>query len=97
MERIRAVIDLGAGSYKLLSRSDEDRLVCGDRLGVDAQAGSKLIEVALPCGAFFIGQRRERAVGGAQNLVPDVLRLPQIQLEGQLRDGAGERKNLIEN
>ena len=59
-------------------------ILFADRLGVDRQTLAQLAEILFPLRPLFVFERRKRVAGAAQNLVPDVLRLPQVQLKGQL-------------
>src|SRR5581483_9605512 len=52
-----------------------------DRYGIDRQAIAKGIEVFLPLRPFVIGQCGEGVIRTARDLIPDVLRLPEIQVE----------------
>src|SRR5215472_10441571 len=65
-------------------RGGNGRVRRSDGGGIDQEVLAELGEVAVPKRPVFGAVRGEGIAGAAQDLVPDVLRLPQVELEGQL-------------
>ena len=61
---------------------DGGQVLHANGLGIDGEAHSQLAETLVPEGAIFGRERREGITGRAQDLVPDVLRLPEVQFKG---------------
>ena len=75
----------------------DDFVLRGDAGEVDGETGGELVEALVPFGPFVLAVRGEAAGGRAQNFIPDVLCLPEVQLDGQLDEVAGEGERAVEH
>src|SRR5579863_908409 len=73
------------------------RILLTDRRGVDREARAQLVEVPFPLRPLCQAQRANGKRAGAQNLIPDVLRLPQVQLKRHLHQRLGHTQRALQN
>src|ERR1700743_1254577 len=87
---------VGKKSSILVAGNDRRGVLDSERSSVNGKTLPQRVEILFPAGAAFPVECRKSGKPADAKFVPDILRLPKIEIEGQLRERAGKAQSALE-